>query len=50
MTDEQLGWILGIILPTVTIGLGAFACIKYRERKKRQDADYIIDTVKVISV
>ena len=49
MTDEQLGWILGIILPTAAIGLAALAYIKYRERKKRQDANYIIDTVKVIS-
>lgn len=49
MTDEQLGWILGIIVPAVAIGLGAFAYIKYREHKKKRDADYTIDTVKVIS-
>jgi predicted outer membrane lipoprotein len=49
MTEEQLGWILGIILPTTAIGVIALIYIKCRERKKRQDADYIIDTVKVIA-
>ncbi len=49
MTDEQLGWLLGIILPAATIAATALIYIKCRERKKAAKAEYTIDTVKVIS-
>jgi hypothetical protein len=48
MTDEQLGWLLGIILPASAIAAAALIYIKCRE-KRRAAADYTIDTVKVIS-
>ncbi len=49
MTEEQLGWLLGIILPTTAIGVAALIYIKCRERKKSAaNAAYTIDTVTVI--
>ena len=50
MTDEQLGWILGIILPATVIGAAALIYIKCRERKRSAaNTTFTIDTVRVIS-
>ena len=48
MTDEQLGWLLGIILPASAIAAATLIYIKCRE-KRRANTDYTIDTVKVIT-
>ncbi len=49
MNDEQLGWLLGIILPAGAIAATALIYIKYREKRRAAKADYTIDTVKVIT-
>ena len=48
MNEEQLGWLLGIILPAGAIAATALIYLKCRE-KRRAAADYTIDTVKVIA-
>ncbi len=48
MNEEQLGWLLGIILPAGAIAATALIYIKCRE-KRRAKAEYTIDTVKVIT-
>ncbi len=48
MNDEQLGWLLGIILPAGTIAAIAVIYLKCRE-KRRASFHYTIDTVKVVN-
>ncbi len=49
MNDEQLGWLLGIILPAAAIATTALIYIKCREKRRASQAEYTIDIVKVIT-